>query len=356
MKKVASILLNWYDKHHRTFPWRVTPPEKKTGRKNDPYHVWLSEIMLQQTTVETVKSYFIKFIRKWPDIKALSCASQDDILKAWSGLGYYCRAHNLKACADKIVTEYNGHFPQDIELLRNLPGIGEYTAAALATIAFDIPQVVVDSNVERVMSRLFRVKISFPEAKKEIWQQTKSITPSHRSGDFAQAMMDLGASLCTYKRPHCLLCPLNHLCLAFKQDEPENFPVRKPRAAKAIRTGIAFVALSKNGRVYLQKRHMKGLLGGMSEIPNHFALHASKTDISLAPFATPWIYQGDIIHGFTHFTLSMSVYLGTNIDETTGKSGWWVKIEDLEKEALPTVMKKSLAKALPTAFKNLTIS
>ncbi|RCK99995.1 MAG: A/G-specific adenine glycosylase [Candidatus Tokpelaia sp. JSC189] len=353
MKTIASKLLDWYDRYHRILPWRVTPAEQASGIKPDPYQIWLSEIMLQQTTVEAVKSYFTRFLNQWPNIKALSRASQDDILKIWAGLGYYSRARNLKACADKIVANHDSHFPQTLEGLRALPGIGDYTAAAIAAIAFSKPHAVVDGNVERIVSRLFCIRIALPAAKKEIWTHTQAITQHNRPGDFAQAMMDLGSSICTPKRPSCFICPLNDSCLALETDEPENFPLKMPKTEKSMRTGIAFVALSENGRVYLQKRQEKGLLGGMSEVPNHFASKASKTDLSLAPFTGTWIYRGDIIHAFTHFTLSMSVYMADNLAESSGKNGWWVRTEELNREALPTVMKKALAKALPTAFKKM---
>lgn len=350
IKTAAARLLDWYDRHHRILPWRVTPPERAQGTRPDPYRVWLSEIMLQQTTVEAVKAYFIKFIERWPDVKALSRASLDDIMKAWAGLGYYSRARNLKACADRTVAAYGGHFPSDPAQLRALPGIGDYTAAAITAIAFDRPQAVVDGNVERVISRLFCIKTALPAAKKEIRRQTQAITPLSRPGDFAQAMMDLGAAICTPRRPRCFICPLNTLCSALKQDEPKSFPVKAPKADKPVRTGIAFVAISENRRIYLQKRSVKGLLGGMSEIPNHFAPGASKTDLSLAPFSATWLYQGDIRHVFTHFTLSMSVYKAENLTEKPREKGWWVKTEDLDGEALPTIMKKAVAKAVPTAF------
>jgi len=351
MKTAASRLLDWYDKHHRVLPWRITPAEQGRGVKADPYRVWLSEIMLQQTTVEAVKSYFAKFIGQWPNVKVLARTSQDDVLRAWAGLGYYSRARNMKACADIIVTCHSGRFPSELEKLRALPGIGDYTAAAIAAIAFDRPHAVVDGNVERVVSRLFGIRTALPAAKKEIRIHTQAITPATRPGDFAQAMMDLGASVCIPRHPGCFICPLNGMCLALQQDEPEKFPVKAPRPEKPARTGIAFIALSQNGRLYLQKRHQKGLLGGMSEIPNHFAPGASKTDLSLAPFPESWTYRGDIVHVFTHFTLFMSVYMAENLAENTYNGGWWVKIEDLGREALPTVMKKAVAKALPAAFR-----
>ncbi|RCL01910.1 MAG: A/G-specific adenine glycosylase [Candidatus Tokpelaia sp. JSC188] len=352
-EKISSQLLNWYDRCHRILPWRITPVEQARGTKPDPYKVWVAEIMLQQTTVKAVKSYFTRFLSQWPDIKALSQASQDDVFKIWAGLGYYSRARNLKACADKIVANYNSCFPQTIEELRALPGIGEYTAAAIAAIAFNQPYAVVDSNVERVVSRLFHIRIALSAAKKEIRSYMQGITPHKRPGDFAQAMMDLGSSICTFKRPNCFICPLNDRCIALEKNETENLPLRALKTKKPLRTGIAFVALSENGRVYLQKRQEKGLLGGMSEIPNYFALNASKTDLSLAPFTGIWNYQGDIIHVFTHFTLSMSVYMMSNLVEKSYKNGWWIKTDELDKEALPSVMKKALAKALPTAFRKI---
>ncbi|RCL03848.1 MAG: A/G-specific adenine glycosylase [Candidatus Tokpelaia sp. JSC161] len=350
MQKIASQLFKWYDQHHRLLPWRTTPSEQKQGIKADPYKIWLSEIMLQQTTVKTVKPYFTKFIQKWPNIQALSAASQEDILKEWSGLGYYSRARSLKSCADQILSKYNGQFPKHAEKLRALPGLGNYTAAAISAIAFNQKEAVVDSNVQRVITRLFLITTALPFANKEIHQYTRKITPYSRPGDFAQAMMDLGATLCTPKKPKCLICPLTKLCLALQKDNPENFPKKNTIKKKELRTGNTFIALSENQRIFLQKRHQKGLLGGMSETPNHFAQEANKQDMAFAPFPALWVYQGDIHHIFSHFLLSMSVYMATNLSENIGKKGWWVKIEDLTKEALPSLIKKAIKKALPDAF------
>ncbi|AQS42080.1 MAG: A/G-specific adenine glycosylase [Candidatus Tokpelaia hoelldobleri] len=352
MTDTASLLLNWYDKHHRILPWRITPAEQARGMAPDPYRVWLSEVMLQQTTVEAVKAYFNKFTSQWPDISALAGASQDDILRAWAGLGYYSRARNLKACADKIMAGHGGVFPRELAGLRALPGIGDYTAAAIAAIAFNLPHAVVDGNVERVVSRLFCLTTPLPAAKAEIRIRTQGITPAERPGDFAQSMMDLGATICTPKRPSCFLCPLNEHCLALKNDEPQRLPLKAPKAEKPLRTGMAFVAISENSRVYLQKRPEKGLLGGMSEVPNYFAPGADKADLSRAPFATDWRYQGDITHVFTHFTLVLAIYRADNLPEHSDTGGWWVAVDKLKGEALPTVIKKAVAQVLPTAFNN----
>jgi len=352
MTDTATLLLNWYDTHHRILPWRVTPAEQARGITPDPYRVWLSEVMLQQTTVEAVKAYFHKFIKQWPDIAALAGASQDDILRAWAGLGYYSRARNLKACADQIMARHSRVFPRDLAGLRALPGIGDYTAAAIAAIAFNLPHAVVDGNVERVISRLFCITTPLPAAKAEIRRRTQSITPLTRPGDFAQSMMDLGATICTPKRPICFLCPLNAPCLALKNDEPQRLPRKAPKAEKPLRTGAAFVALSENNRIYLQKRPEKGLLGGMSEVPNIFAPNGDKAALSRAPFAADWHYQGDITHVFSHFTLVLAVYRADNLPEHNNTDGWWAAVDKLKEEALPTVIKKAVAQALPTAFHN----
>lgn len=257
MAEVANSLLDWYDRERRHLPWRAEP-----GQYSNPYHVWLSEVMLQQTTVATVKSYFAKFLTKWPTINALAAASLEDVLKEWAGLGYYARARNLHKCAQTIAFELGNTFPNTESELRKLPGVGDYTAAAIAAIAFDEPAVVVDGNIERVVSRLFRINEPLPKAKKQIKEATATITPPQRPGDFAQAMMDLGAGICTPKTPKCLLCPISAGCKAQKVGDMEKFPAKAPKKAKPTRRAISFW-LEHDGHVLLERRPAKGLLGGM---------------------------------------------------------------------------------------------
>lgn len=357
----AQKLLAWYDRHHRILPWRVTPVEYRQGVRPDPYRIWLSEVMLQQTTVEAVKAYFLKFTSLWPDVQALADATEDDVLRGWAGLGYYSRARNLKKCADMVASQHKGQFPASVEGLKQLPGIGDYTSAAIAAIAFDIPAAVVDGNVERVVSRLFAIKTMMPQAKTEIRNFTEQLTPQSRPGDFAQAMMDLGATICTPKKPACILCPLNDNCAALLEGEPELYPVKAPKKARPVRYGAAFIILSPQGDVYLRKRPDKGLLAGMSEIPNSEWIAADEatspehiarlTNTDPAPIAANWQPSGTITHIFTHFELRLSVYKTDVSTMPPSNNGWWVAQDNLEKEALPTVMKKAISAALPDTFK-----
>lgn len=356
----AQKLLHWYDRHHRILPWRVTPTEYEQGVRPDPYRIWLSEVMLQQTTVEAVKAYFLKFTNLWPTIQALADATEDDVLRGWAGLGYYSRARNLKKCADMVASQFQGAFPASVEGLKQLPGIGDYTSAAIAAIAFDIPAAVVDGNVERVVSRLFAIKTSMPQAKTEIRLFTEQLTPQSRPGDFAQAMMDLGSSICTPKKPACILCPLNDNCAALSEGEPEFYPVKAPKKARPIRYGAAFIIISPEGQVYLRKRVDKGLLGGMSEVPNSEWVQvdndqpeqiAALTGMELAPFVAQWQPSGSITHIFTHFELRLNIYKAEVAAMPPSNNGWWVAADKLGGEALPTVMKKAISAALPDVFK-----
>jgi len=357
----AEKLLAWYDRHHRILPWRVTPDDHRQGVLPDPYRIWLSEVMLQQTTVEAVKAYFLKFTGLWPNVQALADATEDDVLRGWAGLGYYSRARNLKKCADMVATQYGGQFPQSVEGLKQLPGIGDYTSAAIAAIAFDIPAAVVDGNVERVVSRLFAIKTMMPQAKVEIRRFTEQLTPQIRPGDYAQAMMDLGATICTPKKPACILCPLNDNCAALLEGEPELYPVKAPKKARPVRYGAAFIIVSPQGEVYLRKRADKGLLAGMSEVPNSDWIAADEsatpehlaqlTNADLAPFAAQWQPNGSITHIFTHFELRLSVYKADVTSVPPSNNSWWVAQSSLSEEALPTVMKKAISAALPDAFK-----
>lgn len=349
---IAQLLLQWYDRHHRILPWRITPEQSAKGIKADPYKVWMSEVMLQQTTVEAVKAYFLKFTEKWPTVEKLAAAQDDDIMRAWAGLGYYSRARNLKKCADLIVANHAGHFPQTVTELKKLPGIGDYTSAAIAAIAFNHPEAVVDGNVERVISRLYAVTTALPQAKPLIHELTGAITPEDRPGDFAQAMMDLGATICTPKRPTCSLCPLNDNCLALKAHDPEHFPVKAPKKERPIRLGSSFVAQAADGSILLRKRTEKGLLQNMVEVPGSVwnSRIDGSTDLSAAPFHANWRDAGSITHIFTHFELHLTVYHTTDADKRQVNNGWWSTPEFLSKEALPTLMKKVIAQALPDAF------
>lgn len=349
----SKAIISWYDRHHRILPWRVTPPEQARGIKADPYRVWLSEIMLQQTTVEAVKSYFNKFVTLWPNFASMAAASEDDILRAWAGLGYYSRARNLKKCADLIAANYNGKFPSTAAGLKELPGIGDYTSAAIAAIAFGEPAAVVDGNVERVISRLYAIDTPLPAAKAEIRIRMGELTPYDRPGDFAQSVMDLGATICTPRRPACAICPVNDDCEALAHHDPEAFPVKAPKPAKPVRTGAAFITIADDGSVLLRKRKGEGLLAGMTEVPGSAwtARIDGDATIDAAPFPASWQSAGNITHIFTHFELRLSVYSLNNSAKRNDIDGWWSSPSELEGEALPTVMKKAITAAIPEAFK-----
>ncbi|TPJ96293.1 A/G-specific adenine glycosylase [Mesorhizobium sp. B2-5-12] len=347
----ASRLLAWYDVHHRELPWRVTPRDNARGVRPDPYRIWLSEVMLQQTTVEAVKAYFRAFVEKWPDVAALAAAPVEDVMKAWAGLGYYSRARNLKACAD-LVAGRDGRFPDTEAGLKELPGIGAYTSAAIAAIAFDRPAAVVDGNVERVVTRLFSIATPLSEAKADIRARVERMVPTTRPGDFAQAMMDLGATICTPRRPRCMLCPLREGCSAVVSGDPEQYPVRLPKADKPLRRGAAFVAVRSDGAILLRKRADKGLLGGMTEVPTTgwTARLDGATTAAAAPFPGDWRQAGRIAHVFTHFALELEIFLARSTGETPA-GHFWSLPSDISGEALPTVMKKAIEAAIPGATK-----
>ena len=315
--------------------------------------MWLSEIMLQQTTVKTVAPYYTRFLSRWPTVDSLAAAGLDDVLRAWAGLGYYARARNLHACAKAVVERHGGRFPDNVEALRDLPGIGDYTAAAVAAIAFGYPAVPVDGNVERVVSRLFAVEDDLPTAKPVIKQLATSLLPPRRTGDFAQALMDLGAAICSPKRPACVLCPWQSECAAYARGDQETFPRKRPKAEGKLRRGAAFVALRADGRVLLRRRPEKGLLGSMMEVPGSEWAHdfdksrARRTAPRLEA-GTRWRQlPGTVRHVFTHFPLELTVFVAHLQRATTAPKGArWVKINDLPDEALPNVMRKILAHAL----------
>jgi len=351
---VAARLLAWYDAHHRDLPWRVTPGALARGARPDPYRVWLSEVMLQQTTVEAVKAYFRTFVEKWPTVEALAAAPAEDVMKAWAGLGYYSRARNLKACADLMARQGSG-FPDNEAGLKELPGIGAYTAAAIAAIAFDRPAAVVDGNVERVISRLHSIEAPLSVAKPEIRALVGKLVPSTRPGDFAQAMMDLGATICTPRRPRCMLCPVREDCSAILTGDPERFPMRLPKDDKPLRRGAAFVAERNDGAILLRKRPDKGLLGAMTEVPTTAwtARIDGATTEDAAPFPADWRRAGQIGHVFTHFALELDVF-HAHIKGDAPVGHFWSLAHEISGEALPTVMKKVIEAAIPGATKKAT--
>lgn len=338
-KRLADHLLNWYDAHARSLPWRA-----KKHETSDPYRVWLSEIMLQQTTVATVGRYFIAFTTRWPTVADLAQARLDDVLREWAGLGYYARARNLHACARMVVAEHGGLFPDNEAGLLNLPGIGPYTAAAIAAIAFNRPAAAVDGNVERVISRVRAIATPLPRAKPEIRAATLELVPQQRPGDFAQALMDLGATICTPKDPDCLRCPLMKACRARTLGTAQTLPVKAPRKTRPVRTARIFWAERSDGAVLMRRREEKGLLGGMLEFPSS-GWSTGKVLVEPAPpFHAVWLDAGkQVEHTFTHFDLVLHLRRTDQVfDELPASDGdWrWVTREDLPAEALPTVMKK----------------
>jgi A/G-specific adenine glycosylase len=347
----VAALLDWYDRERRDLPWRM-----KRGKRSDPYKVWLSEIMLQQTTVKAVIPFYEKFLKRWPTVEALAASPLDDVLAAWAGLGYYSRARNLHKCAQAVVADHGGQFPRTEAGLGELPGIGPYTAAAIAAIAFGEPATPVDGNIERVVSRLFACRRPLPGAKREIKRLAETLTPQRRAGDFAQAMMDLGAAVCTPKRPSCLVCPLQQDCHAHALGIEAQLPVKLAKPERPVRYGTAFLALSEDGYVLLRKRPEAGLLGGMLEIPStDWGDDWLPVDQALAaqPLKTDWwSVPGVVSHTFTHFRLEMMV-LRAIVPAGASLTFWanpeqcrWVARRDLAHAALPSVMRKVIAHAL----------
>jgi A/G-specific adenine glycosylase len=343
---LVKALLAWYDRHRRALPWRAPP-----GERPDPYRVWLSEIMLQQTTVPTVGRRFARFLQRWPTLAGLAAAPLDDVLHEWQGLGYYARARNLHACAQALARDHGGRFPEDEAGLRALPGIGAYTAAAIAAIAFGRKATVVDANVERVAARLFAVRAPLPGAKPVIRAKAALLTPATRPGDFAQAMMDLGAAVCAPGRPRCERCPISRWCAARAQGIAPSLPVRAPKKAKPTRRGVAFWIERPDGAVLLRRRPDSGLLGGMMELPST-AWREGKPANGAAARQAPVKARfrplgGAVRHGFTHFDLELTVLLGRAAASASAPSGaLWCPVERLGEHALPTLMKKLVRHAL----------
>lgn len=342
VRRFRTALLKWYDKHRRVMPWRALP-----GQKADPYHVWLSEIMLQQTTVPTVGPYFLKFLKKWPSVHDLAKAPQEDVLAAWAGLGYYARARNLHKCAKTVSEEYKGVFPKDEEALQSLPGIGPYTSAAIRAIAFDKPATVVDGNIERVMARIFRVKEPLPASKQKLVSCAQSVSEGqkNRPGDFAQSLMDLGSAICTPTSPKCNFCPIMSFCEAKKQGVEEALPARQKKAQKPKKYGYVYWIENPQGAVLFERRPEKGLFGGMVGLPGsdwsvdkkglrHIAIIQKQKKREALP--------EKVLHSFTHFDLELTIEKTRLSAAKARRYTHWVSREEIGGLGLPTLFRKTV--------------
>ena len=353
----AEDLLDWYDRHRRHLPWRTA-----RGEASDPYAVWLSEIMLQQTTVAAVKPYYQTFLSRWPTVKALAKADLDDVLTAWAGLGYYARARNLHACAQALVKDHDGLFPDDVDSLRRLPGIGEYTAAAIAAIVFGRRAIVVDGNVERVMARLYGIKQPLPKAKVKLKHLAAELTPLQRPGDYAQAVMDLGATVCTPKSPSCVLCPWQTPCMARKLGIAADLPRKTPKKPRPVRRGVCFWLTRPDGAILLRRRPEKGLLGGMMEVPstpwldNRWDREDAHAHAPATVTKTKWhALPGSVTHTFTHFHLELSVEAAPVTERRASRAAenedlFWVHLEAMGDHAIPSVMRKVVKHAVKVGY------
>ncbi len=337
MTQQADVLLDWYDIHAREMPWRVSPLDRKAGVLPDPYHIWMSEVMLQQTTVAAVKDYFRKFVARWPTVTDLADAQDGDVMAAWAGLGYYARARNLLKCARVVASDLDGVFPDSYEALLKLPGIGPYTAAAVASIAFDRRAVVLDGNVERVMARYYRVEEPLPALKEVLRGLADGLTPNERCGDYAQAVMDLGATICTPRSPACGICPWLENCEGRKAGDGATFPRKTPKKPKPVRQGVAFVAIRVDGAVLIERRPDKGLLGGMLGWPG--SEWREEPVQGEPPMDGDWREVGEVRHTFTHFHLELAVFVAEGVagDPLVGS---FLSRDQFSPTDLPTVMRK----------------
>lgn len=335
---VSTVLLDWYDCHAREMPWRVGPADRAAGVLPDPYRVWLSEVMLQQTTVAAVRDYFTRFTLRWPTVQALAAAPDDWVMGEWAGLGYYARARNLLKCARVVADEHNGQFPDTYDALLKLPGIGPYTAAAISAIAFDRPETVLDGNVERVMARLYNIHDPLPGSKPVLKTKAAALTPVQRPGDYAQAVMDLGATVCSPKSPACGICPLRDPCLARIAGTQSELPNKTPKKPKPTRFGHVYIAHRTDGAFLLERRPDKGLLGGMLGWPGS---DWSDSPATAPPFPADWReLPGEVRHTFTHFHLVLRIWTATLPDRATPDGLTILSRHAFKPNDLPTVMRK----------------
>lgn len=347
MRDITAPLLDWYDVHAREMPWRVMPGDRKAGVLPDPYAVWLSEVMLQQTTVAAVRDYHRRFTSIWPTVKDLAVAEDADVMAAWAGLGYYARARNLLKCARAVMTDHGGQFPQTYDVLITLPGIGPYTAAAISAIAFDEPSTVLDGNVERVMARLYDEHTPLPAAKPVLMELAERHTSKDRPGDYAQAVMDLGATICTPKNPACGICPVRPMCDAQTVGTQAELPKKTPKKPKPTRYGIAYIAQRGDGAWLLETRPEKGLLGGMLGWPTTEWDEGQVSDS--APINTDWTQlNSEARHTFTHFHLILSVQTAQVPQDCTPDRGVFIPANAFSPSDLPTVMQKAFTLAAAT--------
>jgi A/G-specific adenine glycosylase len=342
---VPEKLLNWYDQNKRLMPWRP-----KDGSRPEPYKVWLSEIMLQQTQVATAIPYFEKFLNRWPSISKLADANLDDVLVEWAGLGYYARARNLHRCAKIITNIFNGIFPNQEQKLLELPGVGEYTAAAIMAIAFDTKATPMDGNFERVTARLNAVEKPLPGVKPLLKKYATMVTPDYRPGDYAQAVMDLGATICTPRKPQCNRCPVSGSCLSLKQGKTELIPTKTPKRKKPTRFGIAFLCINSNKEILLRRRPDKGLYAGMMEVPGTpwiQSLPSQAQILNSEPIKADWQdVPGTIVHIFTHFKLEIKVLRANPKDYNKFNHLIWQPIDSFQKAGLPSLMLKIIRHGL----------
>lgn len=344
---VSAALLAWYDGNARHLPWRVGPAERAAGQRPDPYRVWLSEVMLQQTTVAAVQGHYHRFTARWPDVHALAGAADADVMAAWAGLGYYARARNLLKCARMVSTGLGGSFPDNRDELLKLPGIGPYTAAAIAAIAHDAPETVVDGNVERVVARLFAVTEPLPAAKPELVALAATLTPQRRAGDHAQAMMDLGATICTPRAPACGTCPLRALCRAHAAGIAAQLPHKLRKPVRPVRHGHVYVACRADGAWLLEERPLEGLLGGMLGWPGSDWSEVPPAETA-PPVAGTWrCLPGEVRHTFTHFHLRLAVHCAVLPRASMPQRGRFIPASAFDPAHLPTVMRKAHALAWP---------
>ncbi len=340
-ESIPHSLLDWYDRARRDLPWRAKP-----GVRPEPYHVWLSEVMLQQTTVVAVAPRFQRFLERWPTVGDLAAADDGDVMAEWAGLGYYARARNLLKCAREVADRHGGAFPDTESDLAGLPGVGPYTAAAVAAIAFDRPAAPVDGNIERVIARLMRIETPLPAAKPAIKAAMAGLVPADRPGDFAQAMMDLGATVCLPRRPRCLVCPLAAACAARIAGVEADLPAKAPKPERPLRTGVVYWAERGDGSVLLRRRAPKGLLGGMVELPS-LGWSDDDATVDVERLTDDWTtLETPVAHGFTHFRLELTLRLGETTRDEAPDGCFWSPVDRLGDVGLPTVMAKAAKAAL----------